>query len=299
MKRLKFAFLFALLVAIPVAAQTDLSKVEIKTTLVAGSVYMLEGAGGNIGLSVGDDGVVMIDDQYAPLAPKIKEAIAKITSKPVRFVLNTHFHGDHTGGNETFGETAPLIAHHNVRKRLEAGVGREKNPVSPAALPIITFGEDLTVFLNGEEVRAVHYGPGHTDGDSVIYFTKSNVVHMGDNFFSGRFPFIDLDSGGSVQGVIDSVEKTLAAVPATAKVIPGHGPLASMADLRAYANSLKEMSALVRAAVRGGKTLQQMKEEKILAKWENLSWTFISTEKFIDTLHRDATMGREGLTHKH
>lgn len=269
-------------------AQRDFSKVEIKSTQVAGSVYMLEGAGGNIGLSIGGDGVVLIDDQYAPLAPKIREAISKISDKPVRFILNTHFHGDHTGGNEYFGQSAPVVAHHNVRKRLEAQIGAAEEPVSPKALPVVTFGHDLSIFLNGEEVRAIYAGPGHTDGDSIIYFTRSNVVHMGDDFFNGRFPFIDLDSGGSVKGLIEAVDSVLATVPADAKIIPGHGPLATVADLRKYSAMLKETSSLVRAAKQSGKTVEQVKSDKPLKAYDSWSWQFINSDIFVETLYRDA-----------
>lgn len=292
--------LLAVMVApFPLFAQRDFSTVEIKSTHVAGSVYMLEGAGGNIGLSVGSDGVVVIDDQYAPLAPKIREAIAKISDKPVRFILNTHFHGDHTGGNEYFGQSAPVIAHHNVRKRLEAQVGAAENPVSPKALPIVTFGHDLSIFLNGEEVRAIHVGPGHTDGDSIIYFTKSNVVHMGDDFFNGFFPFIDLDSGGSVSGMIAAVDNVIATVPADAKIIAGHGPLGTVADLRKYSAMLKETSSLVRAAKQTGKTVEQVKSDKPLKPWDSWAWRVVSSDAFVETLYRDTAVEPRSRSQKH
>src|SRR5258708_11813036 len=193
--------LFGLFGAINAFAQgQDFSKVEMKVQKVAGTVYMIEGAGGNIAASVGDDGIVMVDDEFLPLGDKIEAALKGITDKPVKFVLNTHGHGDHTGGNPHFGEKAPIIAQENVRKRLAAG-GKtrfgEIKPADKAALPIITFEEDVTVHLNGEDIRAIHFPNGHTDGDSVIFFPQANVVHMGDDFFNGTFPFIDLDSGGS------------------------------------------------------------------------------------------------------
>ncbi len=177
-------------------AQGDFSKVEIKATKVADNVYMLEEAGGNIGVSVGGDGLLIVDDQFAPLAERIKAALQQLGMGKLKYVLNTHWHGDHAGGNVKFGTEATIIAHDNVRKRLanDQQVMGEKVTVAPKdALPVITFDQTLTVHFNGEEIRAMHLPHGHTDGDSVIYFTKSNVVHMGDDFFVGRFPFVDLD----------------------------------------------------------------------------------------------------------
>src|SRR5204862_5127790 len=203
----------------------DFGKVQMKVSKVAGNVYMLEGAGGNIGASVGDNGIVIVDDQYAPLAEKIQAALKSITDKPVRFVINTHYHGDHTGGNAYFQKQAPIIAQDNVRKRLEtagaAGNGgsvhMDHKPADKDALPIITFDHDVTVHLNGEDIRALFFPAGHTDGDSIIFFPKSNVVHMGDDFVTYGFPFIDVDSGGSINGMIDGVEKVISQVPAAVK----------------------------------------------------------------------------------
>ncbi|HVR44881.1 MAG TPA: MBL fold metallo-hydrolase [Thermoanaerobaculia bacterium] len=289
MNRSLVALAFAL-AAFPLAAQQDLSKVEIRVHPVAGAVYMLQGAGGNIGVSAGEDGIVIVDDQYAPLAPKIKAALATITDEPVRFVLNTHYHGDHTGGNEIFGESAPIVAHENVRKRLAEGVdapGRRIPPAPPAALPVITFNDRVTVHVNGEDLRALHVPRAHTDGDSVVFFTRSNVVHMGDLFFSGLFPFIDIDGGGSVRGLIRGIERVLEKIPPGAKVIPGHGPISDAAGLRGYLEMLVATSAAVEKALAEGKSAAQMKEEKILAPWDSWSWGFITTDRFIDTLVRD------------
>src|ERR1041385_3381718 len=187
-------------------AQGDLSKVEIKSTQVSGNVYMLEGSGGNIGVSVGADGILIVDDQFAPLADKIRAALKKLGEGKLKYILNTHWHGDHTGGNKEFGPEAPIIAHDNVRKRLSteqhSDFFKETTPASPKeALPVITFDQALSVHFNGEEIRAIHFPHGHTDGDSVIFFSASNVVHLGDDFFAGRFPFVDLESGGSVEGL--------------------------------------------------------------------------------------------------
>src|SRR5215813_1852125 len=237
-----------LIATFAITQDRDFSKVEIKVTKVSANVYMLEGAGGNIGASVGDDGIVVVDDQYAPLAEKIQAALKGVTDKPVRFIINTHFHGDHTGGNAYFQKQAPVIAHDNVRKRLEEGgtggnlgsISMERKPATKEALPIITFDHDVTVHLNGEDIRALHFPSGHTDGDSIIFFPKSNVVHMGDDFVTYGFPFIDVESGGSIDGMIDGVEKVIGQVPADVRIIPGHGPISSVTDVRAYLDMLKE-----------------------------------------------------------
>lgn len=269
-------------------AQQDFGGVEIKVTRVAGTVYMLEGAGGNIGVSAGEDGILIVDDQFAPLAPKIEAALKGIADRPVKFVLNTHWHGDHTGGNEVFGKTAPILAHTNVRKRLKEGNAEWKTSPAPKnALPVVTFDDRLAVHFNGEDIRAVHFPHGHTDGDIVVYFTGSNVVHMGDDFFNGRFPFIDLSSGGSVKGLIANVEKVLKDLPADVKVIPGHGPLATLKDLQGYVAMLKDTSSVVARAMKSGTTLAQMKKDKVLSKYESLSWAFIDMDKFTEILYMD------------
>ena len=282
----------------------DFSKVEIKVSKVSGNIYMLEGAGGNIAASVGEDGIVIVDDQFAPLADKIQAALKNlgITDKPVRFVINTHYHGDHTGGNELFNNAgSTVIAHDNVRKRLESGgtagnggsIKMDVKPASKAALPIITFEHDVTVHLNGEDIRALHFPSGHTDGDSIIFFPKNNVVHMGDDFVRYGFPFIDVASGGSVQGIIDAMEKTSAQLPADVKVIPGHGALSNLEDVRVYTKMLKETSAVVQKAINEKKTLDQMKQAKILEPWSKFSGEFVNSDAFIETLYNSLT-GHKG-----
>ena len=279
--------------------QPDFSKVEIKVQKVAGTVYMLQGLGGNIGASVGDDGIVVVDDEFLPLADKIEAALKGITDKPVRFVLNTHWHGDHTGGNPHFGEKAPIIAQENVRKRLQAG-NASTPPAPKVALPIITFDQDVSVHLNGEDIRAIHFPNGHTDGDSVIFFPQSNVVHMGDDFFNGgMFPFIDLNSGGSVQGMIAGDEKVLSEVPDDVKIIPGHGPLGTKDDLRKFIDMLKQTTAVVQAGIRKGRTADQMKKEKVLAKWDSYGQGFVKTDMFIDVLYDSLTSQKTGPKNSH
>lgn len=281
------------LLALPLLAATAFAQqesVEIKAQKVAGSIYMLTGGGGNIGVSVGDDGIVLVDDQFAPLVPKIKAALRGITEKPVRFVINTHYHPDHTGGNEVFGGEVPIIAHDNTRKRMQSGTkaGEFVIAASPArALPVVTFDQRLSVHLNGEEIRAIHFPAGHTDGDIVIFFTRSNVVHMGDDFFNGAFPIIDIDNGGSVNGLIANIESVLKTVPDDVRIIPGHGPLSDKAGLRAFADMLKATSALVAEAVKAGKTVDQMKADRLLAKWESWGKGYVKEDMYLQILAGD------------
>jgi cyclase len=282
------------------AQQQDFSKVQIKVTKVSGNIYMLEGEGGNIGASVGEDGIVIVDDQYAPLAEKIQAALRNlgITDKPVRFVINTHYHGDHTGGNAPFANSgSTVIAQDNVRKRMESGgtggnggsIKMDVPPAPKAALPVITFDHDVTVHLNGEDIRALHFPAGHTDGDAVIFFPKNNVVHMGDDFVRYGFPYIDVASGGSVQGMAAAMEKVSAELPADVKVIPGHGQISNLDDVRAFVKMLKETSAVVQKAIDEHKTVGQMKQEKILEPWKQWSGEFIDSDKFIETLYNSLT----------
>jgi len=301
------AFAIVLVTALVLAQDQDFSKVQIKVTQVAGTVYMLEGAGGNIGASVGEDGIVIVDDQYAPLADKIEAALKGVTDKKIRFIINTHYHGDHTGGNAIFQKQAPVIAHENVRKRLEEGLTAgnlgsikfEAKPEPKEALPILTFDHDMTVHLNGEDIRAIHFPSGHTDGDSIIFFPKSNVVHMGDDFVRYGFPFLDLGSGGSVEGMIAAMEEVLPKLPSDVKVIPGHGGVSNLDDVRDYLKMLKETRAAVEKGVKSGKTLQQLKQEKVLEPWKKWSGDFITSDVFAETLYNDLTGKRDGKFVKH
>jgi cyclase len=294
----------ACLVASPtlVAQEQDLSKVEIKVTKVAGSIYLLQGGeGGNMAASVGEDGIVLVDDEFAPLATKITAALKNIgvTDKPVRFIINTHYHYDHTGGNLPFAnQGSTIIAHDNVRTRLASGGSAgnggalhfEAAPADRAALPVITFDHDVSVHLNGEDVRALHYPSGHTDGDAIIFFPKANVVHMGDDYVQYGFPFIDVQAGGSVEGMIKACEGAVDKLPADVKVIPGHGELSNVAEVREYVKMLKDTSTAVERAIHAGKTLEQMKKEKILAAWsQRYSNDFVDTDTFIETLYNSLT----------
>ena len=306
LRQLVLGCLLLLISILAPAQDQDFSKVQIKVIPVAGNVYMLQGAGGNIAASVGDDGIVIVDDQYAPLADKIQAALKGITDKPVRFVINTHYHGDHTGGNAYFQKQAPVIAQDNVRKRLESGgmhgnlgsIQAESKPAPRDALPIITFDHDVTVHLNGDDIRALHFPSGHTDGDSIIFFPKANVVHMGDDFVRYGFPFIDLNAGGSIGGMIAAMEEVIPKLPPDVKVIPGHGALSNLDDVRQYVKMLKETQAVVQAGIRQGKTLDQLKQEKVLDPWKKWSGDFINSDAFIETIYNDST-GKAGTYLKH
>jgi len=299
-RRLILALAVSALFGTTSGAQTpDWSKIEIKSEKVAGSVYMLYGvggfSGGNIGVSVGDDGIVLVDDEFEPLVPKIEAALKGISDKAVRFVLNTHVHGDHTHGNKAFGLKSTIIAHDNVRRRMmdnDAFDGKPGTRAPAHALPLITFDDRLSVHLNGEEIRGVHLPAGHTDGDIVVWFTKSNVVHMGDDFFNGLFPFIDTASGGSVGGYLAAVEKVLAELPADVKIIPGHGKLATRADLERYRDMLKETAAVVRKGIAAGKTADELKAEKALGAWDAWSW-LMSTDSYTEQLYAGLSPARK------
>jgi glyoxylase-like metal-dependent hydrolase (beta-lactamase superfamily II) len=235
----------------------------------------------------------MIDDQFADMAPKLQAAMASLSEVPLRFVINTHWHGDHTGGNAVFAAQAPIVAHSKVRERMSKPAKRRdgESPASPAgALPVLTFDDRVTLHFNGEEVEVLHVGASHTDGDSVIWFHKSNVVHLGDTFFHGRFPVVDLDSGGSVRGLTKEIEKLLQTLPKDAHLIPGHGPLATMEDLQAYHAMLLDTQKLVAQAMGAGKSAEAMKKEKLLAGYAKLAWQVVNEDAFIDTLVRDAKL---------
>lgn len=293
MKRLcALAIIVAAIAASRALAQPDWATVEIKSEKIADGLSMLQGAGGNIGLSTGPDGAFVIDDQYAPLSEKIIAAIKKETDQPIAFVLNTHWHGDHTGGNEALRAAgAYIVAHDNVRKRLKEGLTRSSGDVTaPAvagALPIITFSDKTTFYWNGREIHVFHPAPAHTDGDAIVHFRDANAIHMGDIFFNGNYPFIDLESGGDLDGYIAAQEAVLAMVDKKTKIIPGHGPLASKRDLQATVDMLKDVRARIKALIEAGKSEDDVVAADPLADLNpDWSWNFITGESMTRTAYR-------------
>jgi cyclase len=313
MLRIGILFATCVLASIFAAAQEpDLNQAQ-KVTHVAGNVYKLvgpvavpdDGNIANIAACFGEDGIVLVDIEQARFSDKIQAALKSIADKPVRFVILTHYHGDHAGGTAYFQKSAPVIAQENVRKRMENGGsifdGTTHNPVKPKpreALPIITFDHDMTLHLNGEDIRLMHFPTAHTDGDSIVFFPKSNVVSMGDLFVTYGFPFVDVDSGGSIDGTIDAVEKVIAQMPADVKVIPGHGPVSGLDDMRAYVKMLKETRAAVQSALDRGQTLDQMKQAKLLDPWKQYSGP-LSEDDFLAILYTSLTSQKTGEFIKH
>lgn len=266
-----------------------------KVEKVAGNVYVLFGQGGNIGVSYGEDGLMMIDTQFENIATNIKEELKKLGTDTSKFVFNTHWHGDHTGGNPVFGKDAIIIAHSNVRNRLLTRVGRDGKP-SPApkvALPMITYDAGLSLHFNGEEIKAVHFPKGHTDGDSVIFFTKSNVVHLGDDFFVGRFPFVDLNSGGNVEGLVKNIGDLINLIPSDAKLIPGHGNVSTIDDLKNYHQMLVDTVKIVRDQMNAGKTLDEIKKQGMPEKYKEAGSGFIKTDAWIETIFKSYSVNMQ------
>ncbi len=286
----RYLLLAALCVAAPASAQQDFSKVEIKAQQLAPGVAVLFGAGGNIGVSYGEDGTILIDDQFAPLTGKIQKAVADLGAQPVKFLINTHWHGDHSGGNENLGKAgATIMAHDNVRIRMASDQKTRFGDVKASpkvALPVITYAEGVKLHLNGEEVRVVHVPSAHTDGDSFIHWTKSNVIHMGDLFMLGvSFPFVDTNSGGDVRGFVKAADMVLAIANDQTKIVPGHGKVATKADLQNHRNMIAGTIAKVEAGIKAGKTLDQIKASRPADGYGVKADGFISADSFIETVY--------------
>lgn len=248
--------------------------IAVKATALRGGVYVITGFGGNIGLSIGSDAAFLVDDQYAPITPKLIAAVARVTPQPIRFVVNTHWHFDHTGGNENMGKAgALLVAHDNVRRRMSTDqfiefFKRSEPAAAPGALPVITFTDSVTFHVNGDDLVAFHVPPAHTDGDVIVHFTRANVIHMGDVFVNDRYPFVDLSSGGNANGIITAADRALAVCNSETKVIPGHGSVADCETLRAYRDMVATVRDRVRAAMRDGKSLDAIKAAKLTADFD-------------------------------
>jgi cyclase len=284
MKQLTLLFCVVFL-SMPGRAESRFDKIEITTVPVQAGIYMLIGSGGNIGVSIGDDGLLIVDSQYAPLSAKIKSALSELAQGSPAFLLNTHYHGDHTGGNVNFGAETLIVAHENVKARLLS----EDSP--GISLPGITFKQEVSVYFNAEEIRLVHMPAGHTDGDSIVFFTGSNVVHMGDHYFKDRFPYVDLDAGGTVDGLIVNIGKALAEIREDTGVIPGHGPLANKADLQNYFVMLVETSKAVKSQINDGKSIDQILQQGLDDRWDSWAAGFISEERWIQTLYKNYSEG--------
>lgn len=282
-----------LLVSTTLSAQTNVDSVQVRTTSLGRGVYVLFGAGGNIGLSVGNDAVFVVDDQFAPLTPKILAAIRTLTDKPVRFVLNTHWHFDHTGGNENLGKAGALIvAHDNVRKRMSteqfmAAMNRREPPSPKAALPVVTFNDGVTFHINDDSVQATHVAPAHTDGDAIVHFLKANVVHMGDVFNNAGFPFIDLSSGGSVHGVVAAADRVYAMANAETKIIPGHGQVTDRNRLKQWRDAVAAVRDGVQREVKAGRTVEQVLALKLTDPYAK-EWPG-GHERFVRAVHEELT----------
>ncbi len=276
------------------AAGAAQEEITIVAEQVSGSVYMLTGRGGNIGISVGEDGVFMIDDQYAPLTDAIREAVRKLSDGDIRFVLNTHWHGDHTGGNENLGKTGSLIvAHDNVRARMGSDqtmpfFGREVPRSPDAALPVVTFSDAMAFHLNGDDIRVIHFPTAHTDGDSVVHFRADNVIHMGDLYFNGLYPFIDTGSGGSIRGLVAAIDAILPMADGDTRIIPGHGPLSNRAELLSYRNMLADVADRIAAHIADGKGLEDIQAAAPTAAYD-ADWGggFIKPDVWVKMIFED------------
>lgn len=263
--------------------------VQVRTTKVSGNVYMLQGRGGNIGALVGPEGILIVDDDYKAVSEKLAAALKELGSERPRYILNTHWHGDHTEGNHYFGKDSTIVAHINVRRRLldpPVIFGQKTPPYPSFALPSITYTQSMSLHFNGEEIRLVHFPNGHTDGDTVVFFDNAKVVHFGDHFFNGFFPFVDIDSGGSVQGMINNVATLINQIPPDAKLIPGHGGLATLDDLKTYHQTLVDTSNIIQDAMKKGTSLEDIKKAGLSEKYKSWGSGFIKTDFWIETVYR-------------
>jgi glyoxylase-like metal-dependent hydrolase (beta-lactamase superfamily II) len=306
LRTLLFFCLFAALAPIWAEAhaqEQNFDTIQVRSARVAERTYVLAGAGGNIGVSIGDSGVILVDDQYAPLTRKVLAAVKAITPLPIRFVLNTHWHGDHTGGNENMrGAGAIVVAHENVRKRMSTEQFLEMfndtvPPSSPSALPVVTFTDAVSFHLDGQEIHAFHVRAAHTDGDAIVHFRTANAVHMGDIFFNGMYPFIDVATGGSVNGMIAAVDRVLRMIGPDTRVIPGHGPVSDRTALRAYRDMLARARAQVLRHVAAGASLERVIAAKPTAEFD-ATWGkgYFTPAQFVEILYSDLSRRKRGTS---
>ncbi|NTX03178.1 MBL fold metallo-hydrolase [Myxococcus sp. CA040A] len=282
------AAVLVLLPCLALAQERDFSQVEVRATPVAGNIHLLQGAGGNMAVSVGPDGVLLVDDDFAPVIDKVRAALKTLSKQKLVYVLNTHVHSDHTGGNAVLGREATLVAHDAVRARMSKPRVRRGETLPPApehARPVLTFQQGLSLWFNGEEVRMTHLPSGHTDGDSAVLFVGSNVLHLGDQFFTDRFPVIDLEAGGSVEGYVRNAEGVLASLPSGVRIIPGHGALAGREELERFVAMLRETTALVRRKKVAGLTLDQVKAEGLPEQYRSFGEGHVKTEKWLEVVY--------------
>ncbi len=303
--KIKLSALATLVLGSTILAQRGMENVKIETIPVADNIYMLMGRGGNLGLCVGEDGAFLIDDQYAPLSEKIKAAVAEVSEQPVKFLVNTHWHGDHTGGNENFGKTGSIIiAHENVRKRLneaqlQAALEQTPSDTAKNALPVVTFADAVTLHWNGEEIRVFHVEHAHTDGDAIIHFVKANTFHMGDTYFNGAFPYIDLDSGGSFDGLIASTKMALKIIKDDSKIIPGHGKLSNRAEMLEFLSMMEIMHERIVELIKMGSSVEEIvaakPSEDFDAKWGN---GFMTPDRWVGIIARSLQRTAEAAAKK-
>lgn len=275
-------FITILLFVTPFVFAKDFDNVKINITKAGGNVYMLQGAGGNIGVLATKQGLVLVDDQFSPLAERINNAMKDISKQGLKYIVNTHFHGDHTGSNSFFAHQAPIFAHKNVRERLA-----EKEPAEQVALPVVTYEQGLNIYLDDEEIQLTHYAHGHTDGDTVVYFKKANVLHTGDLFFELGFPYIDLKHGGSVKGYLSAVQKILTIIPDDVMIIPGHGKLTNKKRYQVFADMVAFSIKHVQQLLAQGKTEREILAQGLGKEYQQWSWEFITENKWLKTVIAD------------
>jgi len=294
MQKLLSALILTALVGLTTFAHDDNShfekqqEVTVRVTKISGNVYMLQGRGGNIGAIVGQEGILIIDDDYKVVSEKLSAALKELGSAVPKYIVNTHWHGDHTEGNEFFGKQSIIIAHEKVRKRLTDPpviFGQKTAPYQPFALPAITYSERMHLYFDGDQIDMIYLPAGHTDGDTMVIFNTAKVVHLGDHYFNGRFPFVDLASGGSVQGLINNIGTAIAMMPPDVKVIPGHGPLATLDDVKSYQQTLTETSKIVQDAMKKGLSLDEIKKAGLPEKYKAYGSGFIKTDAWIETVY--------------